>query len=72
MKPIHHCLLVCLTLALAACHSSRADVPPAGSLKPDTARVDVVPQAPIYFGDEYSQEQRRLADRPAEPIAPTF
>ena len=73
MKPRLSHLLACLSLALAACHSGPVDRQPAEALRSEPARVPPAgSDTPVYFGDEYAQEQRALAARPHEAAAPTF
>lgn len=70
MKPSLCCLLACLSLALAACHSRPVERPSIEVSRSEPARPPA--GEAVYVGDEYAQEQRALAARPHETAAPTF
>ena len=73
MKSRLYCLLTCLTVALAACYSRPVERQPVEAARSEPARAPLSGSvAAVYFGDEYAQEQRALAARPHEPVAPTF
>jgi hypothetical protein len=66
-----------LSFSLAACHAHQdLDASPmaSGFAMPAAAGRLSPPadDAPAYIGERFSAEQKRMADRPSEPPAPTF
>jgi hypothetical protein len=73
---IHASVLMCAAVAISACHDGAPSIEigkPAMAMTIQTTQTkDAEVRLDAYFGDTFSEAQKSLASRPAEPDVPSF
>jgi hypothetical protein len=73
---IHASVLMCAAVTLCACHDGVPSVEIGKAAMALTSQAAETRDAEVrldaYFGDKFSEAQKSLASRPAEPDIPSF